>query len=168
VAFVFAETLLHVAPLVMMTAERYRAVLLTRLFALLSGPALLWLLPRYGQLGAALAVGVVRLLPAVAATAYAWRRMGLPLPLRFGGRLLVACAVFAVPLRLLLGSGPPAGFDPQAPARLLGLVPLAGYALAGAALFAVALKATGGLEADDRRRVLALSLPGKGLLGRLL
>ena len=161
VAFVFAETLLHVAPLVMMTAERYRPVLLTRLLALLSGPALLWLMPRYGNAGAALAVGLVRLLPALAATSYVSRRMGLPLPLRFGGRLLAACLAFAVPLHLWLGSGPPPGFDPQAPADPFGLLPLAGFALAGAALFVLALKATGGLEAEDRRRVLALQVPGR-------
>jgi O-antigen/teichoic acid export membrane protein len=168
VACVFAEALLHVAPLVMMTAERYRAVLLSRLFGLLSVPALLLLMPRYGMAGAALAVGVVRLLPALFATLYTSRRMGLPLPLRFGGRVLLACAAFALPLFLLLGGGPGPAFDPRQPAQLLALLPLFGLSLVGAAIFVLALRATGGLEPDDRRRLLALNLPAKALLSRLL
>jgi len=168
VAFVFAEALLHVAPLVMMTAERYRAVLLSRLFGLLSIPALALLLPRYGLAGAAVAVGVVRLLPALFATHHVSRRMGLPLPLRFGGRVLLACAAFAVPLFLLLGPGPGAAFDPQKPAQVAGLLPLFGLALAGAGVFVLTLRLTGGLEPEDRRRLLALKLPLRGVLDRLL
>ncbi len=168
VAFVFAEALLHVALLVMMTAERYRAILLSRLLGLLSLPALLWLMPRYGMPGAAVAVGVVRLLPALFASLYASRHMGLPLPLRFGGRVALACVAFAGPLYLLLGSGPGPGFDPRQPAQVAGLLPLFGLVLVGAVVFVFALRATGGLEPDDRRRLLALNLPGKAFVSRLL
>ena len=168
VAFVFADALLHVATLVMMTAERYRAVLLSRLLGLLSVPAILWLMPRYGMLGAALAVGVVRLLPALVTTGYVSLRMGLALPLRFGLRLVVACVAFAVPLAILLRAGTSKGFDPALGPRLLSLLPLFGVALLGAALFLVALKATGGLEADDRRRLLELNLPAKKWLARIV
>ena len=168
VAFVFADALLHVATLVMMTAERYRAILLSRLLGLLSVPAILWLMPRYGMLGAALAVGVVRLLPALVTTGYVSLRMGLALPLRFGLRLVVACVAFAVPLAILLRAGTSKGFDPALGPRLLSLLPLIGVALLGAALFLVALKATGGLEADDRRRLLELNLPAKKWLARIV
>ena len=80
VALVFFEALLHVATLVMMTAERYRAILMSRLLALLSVPAIVLLMPRYGMVGAAVAVGVVRLLPALATTAYVSRGWACPCP----------------------------------------------------------------------------------------
>ena len=168
VAFVFADVLLHVATLAMMTAERYRAILLSRLLGLLSVPAILLLMPRYGMVGAAVAVGVVRLLPPLVTTAYVSLRMGLALPLRFGARLVLACVAFAVPLAFALGTGPGPSADPTLGSRLSSLLLLAGVALLGAALFFVALKATGGLEADDRRRLLELNLPAKKWLARVL
>ena len=94
--------------------------------------------------------------------------MGLALPLRFGARLVLACVAFAVPLAFALGTGPGPSADPTLGSRLSSLLLLAGVALLGAALFFVALKATGGLEADDRRRLLELNLPAKKWLARVL
>ena len=52
--------------------------------------------------------------------------------------------------------------------KVAALVPLVGVALLGAALYVAFLRALGGLHADERRRILALPLPLKDVLRRVL
>jgi O-antigen/teichoic acid export membrane protein len=166
VAFVFLDMILGVAQTALMTLERYRPVLLLRLTAFLSLPVMALLLPRYGLLGVAWGFGLVRILPPLLVTLYAGVLWGLPFPLRFLGRVAFASACFAVPLRALLEPAPRV-MAPSAP-NVAAVLPLLGYAALGAALFLGALKATGGLDSHDRRRLLELRLPFKDRLARLL
>ena len=57
IAFTFAESLLSIPLNVLMVYERYTAVIVSRLVALLSVPAVLYAFPHYGLIGVAFAVG---------------------------------------------------------------------------------------------------------------
>ena len=52
--------------------------------------------------------------------------------------------------------------------RLRTALPLLTIAGGGAVVFLVLLRLFGGLEPDDRRRLLALNLPARDLLARVL
>lgn len=165
VAFVFLDMSLGVAQTTLMTLDRFRPLLLLRATALSSPLVLALALPRFGLMGAAWGMGLVRVLPPLLITLYASRALGLPFPLRFLGRLALASLAFALPLRLLLGSPPAAAATGPSVAALL---PLVGYAFLGAAVFLLALKALGGLDPDDRRRLSELRLPVGRWLARLI
>ncbi|HEY1016311.1 MAG TPA: oligosaccharide flippase family protein, partial [Herpetosiphonaceae bacterium] len=60
IAFTFAESLLSVPHNVLMVYEHYKAVIWSRVAALLVIPLVYLLLPRFGLVGVALAVGLVR------------------------------------------------------------------------------------------------------------
>ncbi len=168
IAFAFAESILSVPHNVLMVYERYRPVVAARLLALVSVPLLTLLVPAYGLAGAAVAVGVARLLPRLVTLAVVRREMGLRYPLGFAGRVLAATAAFALPLALLLPVWP---FPPGAgtfAGKALAALSLGLLAALAAAVFAVALRVLGGLDASERRRILSLRLPFKTMIARLL
>jgi O-antigen/teichoic acid export membrane protein len=168
VAFVFAEPLLSVPQTVAMVFDRYRAVLASRALALASIPLLAWLTPRFGLQGAAVAVGVARLLPLLALTFHAARTMGLRPPLAFLARVAASSLGMALALGLALSRLALPSPGASLAARLLTALPLLAIAGGGALVFLVLLHLLGGLEPEDRRRLLALRLPARGLLARLL
>lgn len=163
VSFVFLDMLLSVAQTALMTLERYRPLLLLRASALLSPLVLALGLAHFGLPGAAWGMGMARVLPPLLITAYAWRALGLAFPVLFLGRVALASLAFALPLRLLLGPAPTAGVS--AP-NVTAVLPLLGYAALGAVVFLVVLRALGGLDRDDRRRLLELRLPFRDVLAR--
>lgn len=168
IGFAFAESLLSVPHNVLMVYERYRPVIAARLLALVSVPLLVLLAPPFGLFGAALAVGVARLLPRLVTLAYARRALGLRYPLAFAGRICAATAAFAVPLLLLLPVWP---FPPDAQGaagKLAAAASLGGLALLAVVLYLVALHLLGGLDAQERQRILSLKLPFKKTIARLL
>lgn len=164
----FGDMLLHVPQQVLLVVERYRAVVLSQLVAVLSLPLSLLLLPRYGVLGVAVAVTLARLAARGLTLAYAVRGLGLTLPHTFGLRVILASAAFsAVLVPLIRALRQPVTV--VSPATMLaGLLPLVGLTLLGAALYLVALRLLGGLDAADRRRLLELPLPFKAALARIL
>lgn len=103
----------------------------------------LWLIPRYGAIGAAWANGISQGLAAVGLTAYASRRLGLSVPVGDMGRILLACTPMAIAVRAL------AEWLPHWPAALLG-VPL------GAALYMGALRGLKVIRPVDRSRLESL------------
>ena len=165
VSFVFLDMLLSVAQTALMTLERYRPLLLLRATALLSPLVLALGLAHFGLPGAAWGMGIARVLPPLLITAYAWRALGLRFPARFLGRVALASLAFALPLLLLTGEAPTV---PGSAPNVAAIVPLLGYAAAGAIIFLVVLRALGGLDRDDRRRLLELRLPFRDLLARFL
>jgi hypothetical protein len=136
-----------------------------RATALLSPLVLALGLDHFGLLGAAWGVGIARVLPPLLVTVYAWRALGLDFPVLFLGRVALASLAFALPLHLLLGPAPTgAGNAPNVAA----ILPLLGYAGLGAVAFLVVFRALGGLDRDDRRRLLELRLPFRDLLARCI
>lgn len=168
VAGSFGDMLLQVPQQVLMVVERYRAVVLSQLVALLSLPLAALLQPRHGVLGIAIAVTLARLAARVVTLVYAARRLGLRLPLDFGWRVGAASAAFTLVLLPLLRALPPRA-APRAPLELLsGLLPLLGLAALGVVVYLLVLRLLGGLAEADRRRVLELPIPFRATLARLL
>ena len=168
VVFVFAEPLLSVPQTVAMVFDRYRAVLSSRALALASIPLLAWLTPRFGLTGAAVAVGIGRILPPLALVIYTARAMDLRPPLAFLARVTASSLGMAVGLAMALGRLPLPAPGSSVAARIGGALPVLGIAAGGALLFLALLRLLGGLEPEDRRRLLALNLPARNLLARLV
>jgi O-antigen/teichoic acid export membrane protein len=168
IAFTFAESLLSVPHNVLMVYERYRPVLLSRALALLSVPLLALLVPSWGLIGAAVAVGAARLLSRLATFVNIRQGLGLRFPFGFVARVLAATLLFGLPLLFLLPAWPlPAdatGWTGKAAAALsLGVL----AALSGVG-YLLALRLLGGLDEQERKRILSLKLPFKSALARLL
>jgi O-antigen/teichoic acid export membrane protein len=150
---------------ILMAFERYRPVIVARLLILCTLPLLFLLTPRYGALGAALAMTVARLAGAAVVLGYASRVLALRFPWRFLRRVLAATAAFTIVLLPALWGGRWGLFDTALPSnwgqRVVGLLILVGLMLVAGVVFLVAFKRLGGLEPEDRARLAELNFPLK-------
>lgn len=171
IAFTFLESLLSVPHNVLMVYERYKPVLIGRVLAMVSVPLLLLSsgLPSSAQLyAAAISVGIARMLPRLMALVTVRRSMDLKFPIGFVLRSCFATLAFSILLLVVMPLWPlPAsatGWDGKLSAALsLGL--LAGLGVIG---YFVALKLLGGLDEQERNRILSLKLPFKRYIARML
>lgn len=168
IAFTFAESLFSVPHNVLMVYERYRPVFIARLLALVSVPLLALLVPEYKLVGAAVAVGLARVLARLVTIVYVERAMGLRFPLRFIGRVLAATLAFGAPLLALLPIWPLPSDAHGLAGKVLAAFSLAALAALGGLGYLLALRLLGGLDEQERRRILSLKLPFKKALARLL
>lgn len=152
----FGEAIISVALSVLMVYEEFRVVMLARSLALLSIPMMLWLVPQYGAVGAAIAVAVAALASRLAALGYALRRLGLPFPGRFFTRVGTASLVMGFGLLPFLA------FLPNALAPTILMV------ASGSLIFVLAFKAMGGIDREDKERFRTLRIPFIGVALRFL
>jgi O-antigen/teichoic acid export membrane protein len=164
----FTEALLSVTHASLLVAERYRALLGARLLALAGLPLAFVLFPRLGAAGIALAIGAARLTAAVLPYLLARRSLGMRLPVAFLTRVTLASAVLAAVVAPLVRVLPSPGASAGPLGIALALGPLLALAALGAAVYALALRALGGIEESDRRRLLELPTPLAGALARWL
>ena len=163
--FLFLDAAISVPLAILMAYERYRPMLIARTCALIALPLVYFIVPRYGILGAALVMGGVRLFCDGLAMGFALRHFELRYPLRFVGRVgLAALAMVLVIAPLALG--PLRTPLPWEVGANLGRLDQALYGLGNAALGAVGalvylgvFKLTGGIDPDDRRRIIELRVP---------
>lgn len=166
--FLFLETFLSSAQIVLQVYERYRLLLLSRAVTLVVLPVMLWAAPAYGLIGAALSVGGGRVLMGLTAALLAQRAFHLRYSWRFFGRVAAATVVMAsvvVGLKHLLALDQ---VGPTVAERLAAALPLLGVIVAGSACFVVVLRFLGGLEPEDRRWIMEQRLPLKRWIVRLL
>lgn len=153
---------------ILLAYERHRPILVVRTLSLLTLPLLLVVAPRYGAVGAAVVMGGARVVTGWLAMVIALRTLPLRYPWAFAGRVLLASAVMAAvvapPALLALAPTPDIGRTDRA----LYLVANLGLAAVGALVFLAAFRRTGGLDAEDRRRLRELKLPVPGFLLRWL
>jgi O-antigen/teichoic acid export membrane protein len=168
VAFTFAESLFSVPHNVLMVYERYLPVLLSRALALISVPLLALLVPLWGLTGAAVAVGTARVLSRLITLVYIEQTMGLRFPSRFVGRVLAATALFGLPMLLLLPIWPLPADAAGWAGKALAALNLGALAALGGLGYLLALRLLGGLDEQERKRILSLKLPFKQMLARLL
>jgi O-antigen/teichoic acid export membrane protein len=168
IAFTFGESLLSVPHNVLMVYEQYRAVIVSRLLAFSVVPLVLVMMPRYGLLGVAIAVGVVRVATRLVTVIYGVKRLGLTLPAGFALRVVAASASFALALLLLMRAWPAAAVLTGAAAKVGALGALVVFTLVGAALYLVVLRLLGGLDPAERERLLGMRLPFKRVLAKVL
>ena len=168
VMFTFAESLLSIPHNVLMVYERYRAVIASRLVALLSVPAVFLVLPYFGMIGIAVVVGVVRVLPRIITLIYGMRTLGLTVPLGFAARVGTATTLFAAVLLAVLHFWPVQTIGDSATTKLLAMIPVFALIGLGVVLYFGTLRLLGGLDEAERRRILGLRLPFKQVLSRVL
>jgi O-antigen/teichoic acid export membrane protein len=157
--FLCLDAAISVPLSILMAYERYRPMLLARTLALVAIPLVLFAVPRYGAIGAALVMGGVRLACDGLAMGLALRLLPLRYPWAFAGRVALASAAMAAVV------APPA-FSVLAPPAALSLTARALYALGtlalgglGALVYLGAFRLLGGLDDADRRRIRELRLP---------
>jgi O-antigen/teichoic acid export membrane protein len=164
----FLESMLTTAYNALIVYEKLRVIVISRLLTLSVVPLLILLSPQLGVVGVALAFGLARVLGGLWVTVSGYRLMGLRWPWRFTLRVLLASSVMAL---LVAGM---AALLPDLPPHASILVRLreAGLltcvALLGAGAFIAALRATGGLEPQDREQLAKMRLPGRRWLLRVL
>jgi O-antigen/teichoic acid export membrane protein len=164
----FLESMLTTAYNALIVYEKLRVIVISRLLTLSVVPLLILLSPQLGVVGVALAFGLARVLGGLWVTVSGYRLMGLRWPWRFTLRVLLASSVMAL---LVAGM---AALLPDLPPRAGILVRLreAGVlvcvALLSAGAFIAALRATGGLEPQDREQLAKMRLPGRRWLLRVL
>jgi O-antigen/teichoic acid export membrane protein len=168
IAFTFGESLLSVPHNVLMVYERYWPVLLSRALALISVPLLALLVPLWGLAGAAIAVGAARVLSRLVTLIYIKQNMELRFPLGFVGRVLAATLLFGLPLLLLLPIWPLPADTATWAGKLAAALSLGILAAIGGLGYLLALRLLGGLDEQERKRILSLKLPFKSALARLL
>lgn len=168
ILFTFGESLLSVPHNVLMVYEQYRAVIISRLAAFSVIPLVFILLPRFGLLGIAVGVGVVRVATRLITVVYGVRHLGLTLPVNFQGRVIAASASFAFALIGLMYAWPAPPTPQGTAAKALAIVPLLVFTVIGALLYLVVLRLLGGLDQADRERLLGMRLPFKRVLAKVL
>jgi O-antigen/teichoic acid export membrane protein len=149
VFFLFGETLTSIPQAMLIVFEESRAVLFSRLLALLTVPLLLILVPPFGALGAALSLGGPRFLSRVYSTFYTEKHYQTRFPFAFLLRVSVATAFAGTPMLLLRDwdwwwSIPTSVF----------------FTVAFLAVF----KVLGGFDAQEKERLKTLKLPFKELI----
>ncbi len=153
----FGEAIISVALNVLMVYEEYRAVIAARLVALVSIPLMILLVPRFGAVGAAIAVAVAGLSSRLVALVYALRRIGLPFPGRFLARVGMAAGIMALALLPFIIFFAPTPTTPDE-VNVIRLTTVAMIGV-GALTFLVAFKLLGGIEPEDKERFRSLRLP---------
>lgn len=153
----FGESLFHPAQIILLAFEENGIFLSARLITLLCVPLLFLLVPSLGADGAALAIGLPRLLSRLHATAAVQRKFRLKFPDRFFYQVSLATLFMAVVMLLALGWGRPHDV-PEAIVRTA-----AAFAL-GSVTFLVSFRKLGSIDAADRERLASLRIPFKKLV----
>lgn len=162
----FAESLLATSQNALMVSERYPPIVLSRMLAFGSIPLAFVLVPRYGVIGAALAIGGARVLAGFVVFVAGQHDLKLRFPWQFGLRLGLASAAMGLallPLIRLLPDSVVTLID-----RLLLFVQTLGVAALGGAVFVAVFRALGGLDARDRQQLVAARLPLKRFILKVL
>jgi O-antigen/teichoic acid export membrane protein len=153
----FGESLFHPAQLVLVAFEENRIFLAARLITLVAVPLLFLFVPSFGAVGAALAIGLVRLLSRLYATVVVQHKFKLTFPSRFFYKVSFATALMSGVMLLALGLERPHEVTEAA-------IRTAGAILLGSATFLIAFKRLGSIEAVDRERLATLRIPFKHLV----
>jgi O-antigen/teichoic acid export membrane protein len=162
----FAESLLATSQNALMVSERYKPIIISRTLAFSSIPLAAILVPMYGVLGAAAAIGGARILAGLVVFVAGQRLLDLRFPWSFAGRLLAASAVMSVillPLTKLL----PDTITMRSE-QLTLFVATMGVAAVGGAAFLIVFRLLGGLDQRDRQQLATTRLPFKQMLLKVL
>lgn len=149
VILLFGETLTSIPQTMLIVFQESRAVIWSRVIAVLTVPLLLLLVPPFGAFGAAISLGVPRLLSRIFATFYTARHYGIQFPFAFFLRVLGAAVISAIPLFLARD----AEWWWVAPAAVLFV-----------GVFLVLFKVFGGFDAAEKDRLKTLNLPLKNVI----
>jgi putative peptidoglycan lipid II flippase len=159
--FLFLESILSSGQTILLVYDRYRAVLLSRAIALVSVPLLFAAVPLWGVVGAALAIGIGRVVARLVSVVFVSRYYDIAFPWAFFVRLTLISLAMGVAMYIpvaVIGSATP--FD-HALKLILGTA-------VGILVFAVLFRVFGGLSAQDKQRLLTMPIPFKRALSQWL
>jgi O-antigen/teichoic acid export membrane protein len=162
----FAESLLATSQNALMVSERYLPIILSRTLAFSSVPLAWVLVPRYGILGAAAAIGGARILAGLVVFVAGRRILDLRFPWQFALRLAGASAIMGLALVPLASLLPDAITGRWQQLALFGETLV--VAAIGGAVFVGGFRLMGGLDQRDRLQLAGTRLPLKRLLLRVL
>ncbi len=162
----FAESLLATSQNALMVSERYKPIIISRTLAFSSIPLAAILVPLYGVLGAAAAIGGARILAGLVVFVAGRRLLDLRFPWLFAGKLVAASAAMGLvllPLTQLL----PDTITMRSEQIILFVETMAVAAIGGVA-FLIVFRLMGGLDQRDRQQLATTRLPFKQLLLKVL
>jgi hypothetical protein len=169
ILLLFAESLLSVGTTVLLTFERYRAVIGARAIALIAFPVMFFTARTYGAMGAALTSGGFAVLAALVGTIAASATLDIRYPFGFvqrvGAAALCMGAVVGV-LAFTVARVPESaggGVERIFWAGVTGCI-----AALGGLIYIAVFRRVGGIEASDIERLRTLRIPMRGLILRLL
>lgn len=164
----FLESMLTTAHNALIVYEHLRVIVISRLLTFSVVPLLFLFSPLLGVVGVALAFGLARVLAGAWATVNGYRLLGLRWPWRFTLRVLLASGIMALIVAGISMLLPELPSNASIALRLREAALLAVVAIIGAGVFIGALRATGGLEPQDREQLAKMRLPGGRWLLRAL
>lgn len=164
----FLESFLSSAQIVLQVYERYKLLLLPRALTLLILPVMIGIAPHYGLVGVTIAIGGGRVVISLVTALLAQHAFALRYSWAFFARVTLAAITMVV---IVLGTKWLMGLDvigTTLTERLIAAGQLLLIAASGAVSFAVVLRLLGGLEAEDRQRILESRLPLRRWLVKIL
>lgn len=170
----FLDAAISVPLSILMVYEQFRPMLVARTCALIAAPLVFFLVPQFGMLAAALIIGGVRLFCDSIAMGFVLKLFSLRYPVRFASRVALATLAMAVvvaPLAftVLRTPVPWQGEHPLArSAQILYGLGNAALAGVGGLVYLGVFKLTGGIDPEDRQRIVELRLPFAARLLRFL
>ncbi|NJP05194.1 MAG: polysaccharide biosynthesis protein [Chloroflexaceae bacterium] len=164
----FLETFLSSSQIILQVYERYRLLLFSRAATLLVLPLMLWAVPTYGLVGAALSVGGGRVVVGLLAAVLAWRTFDLAYSWAFFGRVGLAALVMGLVVWLLKPWFGLSTIGSEVTERLLAVIPLLVLIAVSIVVFGVTLRLLGGLEPGDREWIRESRLPLRHWMTRFL
>ncbi|MGI8857050.1 MAG: lipopolysaccharide biosynthesis protein [Thermomicrobiales bacterium] len=169
IVLLFAESCLSTGTTVLLTFERYGAVIAARAIALIALPVMFFTARTYGAMGAALTSGGFAVLAALVGTIASNAVLPIRYPLDFVRRVGIA----ALSMGAVVGGL--AFTVARVPAnaggglhRIFWLAVTGGIAAIGGAVYLAVFRRIGGVEPTDIDRLRTLRIPMRGLIVRLL
>lgn len=153
----FGESLFHPAQILLLAFEENSVFLSARLITLLCIPLLLLYVPVLGGDGAALAIGLPRLLSRLHATVAVQRKFKLSFPTHFFYKVSFATLIMAAVMVLILGLERPHDVTEATIRTILAFV-------FGSVTFLIAFKRLGSIDSVDKQRLATLRIPFKKVI----
>jgi O-antigen/teichoic acid export membrane protein len=169
VLLLFAESLLSVGTTVLLTFERYRAVIGARAIALIAFPVMFFTARTYGAMGAALTSGGFAVLAALVGTIAASATLAIRYPFGFVQRVGAAALCMGAVVGVLaftvarVPASAGGGVERIFWAGVTGCI-----AAIGGLIYIAVFRRVGGIEPSDIERLRTLRIPMRGLILRLL
>ncbi len=169
IILLFAESCLSTGTTVLLTFERYGAVIAARAIALIALPVMFFTARTYGAMGAALTSGGFAVLAALVGTVAANAVLPIRYPVDFVRRVGVAAfCMGAVVAGLAFTVGRVPANAGGGLHRIFWLAVTGAIAAIGGGVYLAVFRRIGGIEPTDIDRLRTLRIPMRGLIVRLL
>jgi len=151
-AFLFLETLIAFPSIILLTYEKYRYIIISRLIPILGIPLLIIGTRYWGGVGAAFCLGSLGIISRIVDNYFAISRFKLKYPFKFLFKIIAASAIFTSILALIRWK---ITISPYTLALLIVL---------GGIFFIIAFKMLGGFSQEEKEVIEKSSIPFKNII----